>query len=65
MFRPVKGTGRKDVFEFKVKRKGTNAVRVYVIKKRPDMLILLGGSKNSQDKDIRRVANLVRDINFI
>lgn len=65
IFRPIKGTGRDDIFEFKVKRKGTNAVRFYVIKKRPDMLILLGGSKNSQDKDIRRITTLVRDINFI
>lgn len=54
-----------DVYEFKKKRKGTNAVRIYVQLKRPNMLVLIGGSKNSQKKDIAIVKKLRPQLNLI
>lgn len=47
-FRPIKGVNRKDIFEFK-----NGSVRVYVVKKKPNMYVVIGGSKGSQDKIIK------------
>lgn len=41
---------RKDIFEFKSKH-----LRVYVIKKEPDMYVVLGGFKKNQVKDISKI----------
>jgi len=51
-FRHIKGVkrDRKDVYEFKSKH-----IRVYAIKKEPDIYILLGGYKKGQDADIEKV----------
>lgn len=46
-FRNIKGVGRKDIFEFKSKD-----LRIYVLKKNPNMYIILGGYKANQDNDI-------------
>lgn len=45
-----------NVFEFK-----KNNIRVYVMLKDPDVIVILGGFKNSQKKDIERVLVLSRD----
>lgn len=55
-FRQIKGLRRNDVYEFK-----KNDLRIYVIKKRPDIYVVLGGYKGSQDKDINRIDNLFND----
>lgn len=55
-FRQIQDVGRDDVFEFK---KGD--LRVYVIKQRPDMYIILGGYKNNQKKDIKLLKTRVKD----
>lgn len=47
-FRSIRGLGRNDVYEFKSKD-----LRIYVIKKSPDMYIILGGYKANQDNDIK------------
>lgn len=47
---PNKKGDRKDVYEFKSKH-----IRVYVIKKSPDVFIVLGGFKNNQEADIKKV----------
>lgn len=51
-FKHIKGgkKDRKDVYEFKSKH-----LRVYAIKKEPDMYILLGGYKKGQESDIEKV----------
>ena len=55
-FRQIKGLRRNDVYEFK-----KNDIRIYVIKKRPDIYVVLGGYKGSQDKDINRIDKLFND----
>ena len=55
-FRQIKGLRRNDVYEFK-----KNDIRIYVIKKRPDVYVVLGGYKGSQDKDINRIDKLFND----
>lgn len=46
-FRNIKGIGRNDIFEFK-----SRDLRIYVLKKNPNMYIILGGYKANQDNDI-------------
>lgn len=55
-FRQIKGLRRNDVYEFK-----KNDIRIYVIKKKPDIYVVLGGYKGSQDKDINRIDKLFND----
>lgn len=56
-FRQIKDIGRNDVYEFKKK-----GLRVYVLLCKPDVVIILGGYKKDQKKDIsrlkRKLANL-------
>lgn len=65
-FRIIKGgkNDRKDVWEVKSKH-----LRVYLIRKEPDMFLLLGGIKTKQDEDIatvfRRYNLLPDDIKII
>lgn len=55
-FRQIKGLRRNDVYEFKDKD-----IRIYFIKKKPNMFIILGGYKGTQNKDINRIDNLFND----
>lgn len=55
-FRPIKNMGRDDVFEFK-----KDSLRIYIIKQRPNVFVILGGYKTKQDKDINKLARLVAD----
>lgn len=55
-FRQIKGLRRKDVYEFKNKD-----IRVYVLMKKPNIFVILGGYKGTQDKDINRIDNLFND----
>lgn len=55
-FRPIHETGRDDVFEFKKEK-----LRVYVIKQKPDMFIILGGYKNNQKKDINLLKQRLKE----
>lgn len=53
LFHPVKKNDKKDrddVYEFK-----KNKVRVYVVLGEDNVIILLGGFKSTQDKDIKKV----------
>ena len=52
-FRQVEGIGRKDVYEFK-----KDDVRVYVIKQRPSVFVILGAYKGTQSKDVKRIEKL-------
>ena len=56
-FRQIKDIDRNDVYEFKKK-----GLRVYVLLCKPDVVIILGGYKKDQKKDIsrlkRKLANL-------
>lgn len=56
-FRQIKDIGRDDIYEFKKK-----GLRVYVLLCKPDVVIILGGYKKDQKKDIsrlkRKLANL-------
>lgn len=56
-FNPIKGTGRDDVYEFKKKN-----IRVYVIEKKPDMYIILGGYKTTQKADIKLLKSRIKDL---
>ena len=49
-FRQIKGIDRTDVFKFK-----KNTVRVYVVKQTPNVYLVMGGYKGTQDKDIERL----------
>lgn len=56
-FRHIETRQRSDIFEFKKEN-----VRVYVLKQKPDIFIILGGTnKGKQGKDIDRVKSLVSD----
>ncbi len=57
-FRQVESLGRNNLFEFK-----KNNIRVYVIKKEPDMLVVLGGSKNTQQADYKWMKKALKDFN--
>lgn len=55
-FNHIKGLGRNDVYEFKKK-----SLRVYVVKKRPNVFIILGGYKGSQKEDIARLKTILKE----
>lgn len=55
-FRHIHETGRNDVFEFK-----KEDLRVYVVKKKPDMYIILGGYKGNQKNDINLLKERLKD----
>lgn len=56
-FNHVRGIGRDDVFEFKKK-----SLRVYVIKQKPDVFVIMGGYKKEQKKDIARIKKIIKDM---
>lgn len=56
-FRQIKGVGRDDVYEFKSKD-----LRIYVVKKSPDMYIVLGGYKKEQTNDIKSLKKTLSEI---
>lgn len=53
-FRPIKGA--KDCFEFKAK-----GIRLYVVKRLPNMYVVIGGYKDDQDADIEKLKRLIKD----
>ncbi|MBF1558163.1 MAG: hypothetical protein HXO13_02230 [Prevotella salivae] len=55
-FRNIKCAERKDIFEFKSKN-----VRVYVIIQEPSVYVVAGGLKASQDKDIKRIVQQIKE----
>jgi len=56
-FKQIKLVGRSDVYEFKKKN-----LRVYVVEKKPDMYIVLGGYKGTQKKDINLLKSRLKDL---
>lgn len=58
-FRQIKGTGRKDLFEFK-----KDDLRIYVVKKSPSIFIVLGGYKVNQDTDINKLKTTLKEFNL-
>lgn len=56
-FRHIKGGGPKDIYEFK-----NDNIRVYVRVIFPELVVVLGGYKNNQKKDIAKVKNIVKDL---
>lgn len=55
-FRHIESSVRDDIYEFKY-----DPYRVYVIKQKPDMYIVLGGYKKNQSKDILRLEARIKD----
>ena len=55
-FNHIKGSKRKDLFEFKKDR-----VRVYVINQKPNIYIVMGGYKNTQKNDISSFIQKTKD----
>ncbi len=53
-FKPVKDRGRAVAYEFK-----TKSLRVYCVKKEPDVIVVLGGFKKNQKKDIAQLIKLI------
>lgn len=58
IFRHIEG-GKQSYWEFK-----KNNLRVYVIKQEPSVFILLGGYKNKQERDIKRIKKLFDDFQW-
>jgi putative addiction module killer protein len=54
------GTVRR--FDGLTELKWKSGLRVYTAEKRPDLIILLGGNKNGQSKDIRNAKKILREI---
>lgn len=55
-FNHIEDSHRSDIFEFKKDR-----LRVYVIKQKPNIFIVIGGYKSTQKKDINNLKSKVRD----
>lgn len=55
-FRQIQSSVRKDIFEFKY-----DSIRVYVLKQKPDIYVVLGGYKKSQTKDIKRLEKDIKN----
>lgn len=58
-FRQIKDLDRNDIYEFKKK-----GLRVYVLLCKPDVVIILGGYKKNQKKDISRLKRKLADIDI-
>jgi hypothetical protein len=58
-FRHIEGTDRDDVFEFK-----KDNVRVYIILQKPNIYIITGGLKKTQDTDVKRLKKQVKDFSI-
>ncbi len=55
-FNHIEDSQRSDMFEFKKDR-----LRIYVIKQKPDIYIVVGGFKGTQKKDIKLLKSLIKD----
>lgn len=55
-FRPIKAANLHGMYEFKSSR-----LRVYVLFIRPDVILLSGGHKGTQEKDIARFVEYAKD----
>lgn len=55
-FNHIEDSRRCDMFEFKKDR-----LRIYVIKQKPDIYIVVGGFKVTQKKDIKLLKSLIKD----
>ena len=49
-------------FEGITELKWTSGLRVYTAERFPNLILLLGGNKNGQDKDIRKAKKLLSEI---
>ena len=58
-FRQIKDLDRNDIYEFKKK-----GLRVYVLLCKPDVVIILGGYKKNQKKDISRLKRKLANIDI-
>lgn len=58
-FRQIKDIDRNDVYEFKKK-----GLRVYVLLCKPDVVIILGGYKKNQKKDINRLKRKLTNLDI-
>lgn len=56
-FRHIQSNTRGDIYEFK-----KDNLRVYVLVQKPDIMIVLGGYKANQNKDISKVDRLVIEL---
>lgn len=54
-FNHIEDPVRHDIYEFKKDR-----LRVYVVKQKPDIYIILGGFKGTQKKDINHLKSLLK-----
>ena len=52
----IKDGGKEIAIEFK-----KNELRVYCVKKNPDVLVVLGGYKKEQKKDINKLKKFIKD----
>lgn len=53
-FRPIEGSD--ECFEFKAK-----GIRLYVLKRLPNMYVVIGGYKDDQKADIKKLKRLIKD----
>lgn len=58
-FRQIKDLDRNDIYEFKKK-----GLRVYVLLCKPDVVIILGGYKKNQKKDINRLKRKLTNLDI-
>lgn len=58
-FRNIKNSDMSNLFEFKYED-----IRIYVVKKRPNVFIALGGYKSHQESDIARLVRIAKDDEF-
>lgn len=58
-FRNIKDLDRDDVFEFKKEQ-----LRIYILKKTPNVIIILGGYKTKQKKDITKISRIINELNL-
>lgn len=58
-FRNIKDLDRDDVFEFKKEQ-----LRIYVLKQTPNVIIILGGYKTKQKKDITKISRIINELNL-
>lgn len=49
-------------FEGITELKWKSGLRVYLVERHPNLILLLGGTKNGQDKDIHKAKRLLREI---
>lgn len=56
-FRHIKEVQHKDIFEFK-----KDDIRIYVKLEKPNVIIILGGYKGTQKKDIQKIKRIITQL---